>query len=54
MSASAYSWHYILKCVGYHGLKQNGREDLGNPFVGQMCYENDTVTPVECQRNSGN
>ena len=38
MSAGAYSWRYILKCVSYHGLKRNGRRSrktLGNaePFT---------------------
>ena len=54
MSTGAYSWHYILKHVSYHGLKQNGREDLANPFVGRMCCETDNITPVDIQRNSGN
>ena len=54
MSTGAFSWHYILKCVSYHGLKQKEREDLANPFVQRMSCEADTVTPVDYQRNSVN
>ena len=54
MSAGAYLWCYVLKCVSYHGLKQNGRRlyPTWNPFAQQIRFLNGETDILSCQETA--